>query len=70
MLSLIVSGMLEDIRPRMVAGWIGMAATIAAITWALEGSLLKRAVFLAVAGAVAVGVAIVLGKLKPKESTA
>jgi len=67
MLSLVVSGMLDNVRPRLVAGWIGLAAAIAAITWSVEGSLLKRAVFLAFAGAVAVGLAILLGRIKPKE---
>ena len=70
MLGLIISGMLDDIRPRVVAGWLGMAAAIATITWALEGSMIKKALFLAVAGAVAVGLAILLGRLKPKESAA
>lgn len=67
MLCLVVSGMLDDIRPRVVAGWLGLATAIGAITWAVEGSLIKRAVFLAAAGAVAVGLAIALGRLKPKE---
>jgi hypothetical protein len=70
MLSLIVSGMLDNVRPRMVAGWLGMAAAIGTITWALEGSLLKRALFLAVAGAIAIALAILLGRLKLKESGA
>ena len=30
MLCLVVSGMLDDVRPRIVAGWLGLAATIAA----------------------------------------
>ena len=68
MLGLIVSGMLDKIRPRVVAGWIGMAVAIAEITWALEGSMIKKTLFLAVAGAVAIGIAILLGKLKPRES--
>ena len=46
------------------------AATLAAITWAVEGSLIGRAMFLAAAGAVAVGLAIALGRIKPKESRA
>jgi len=50
-----------------VAGWIGLAATIAAITWAVKGSLLGRAAFLAAAGIVAIGLASVLGRLVPKE---
>jgi uncharacterized membrane protein len=70
MLCMVVSGMLDDIRPRVVAGWLGLAAAIGAITWAVEGSLLKRAVFLALAGLVAVGLAIALARLKPKESAA
>jgi uncharacterized membrane protein len=67
MLCLVVSGMLDEVRPRVVAGWIGLAAVIAAITWAVKGSLLRRAAFLAVAGIVAVGLASVLGRLLPKE---
>jgi hypothetical protein len=67
MLSLVVSGTLDDVRPRVVAGWIGLAAVIAAITWAVKGSLLARAAFLAAAGIVAVGLASVLGRLLPKE---
>jgi hypothetical protein len=67
MLCLVVSGMLDDVRPRVVAGWIGLAAVIAAITWAVKGSLLRRAAFLAAAGIVAVGLASVLGRLVRKE---
>jgi len=62
MLCLVVSGMLDDVRPRVAAGWIGLAATIAAITWAIRGSLLRRAVFLAISGLVAVAVASALGR--------
>ena len=62
MLCLVVSGMLDDVRPRVVAGWLGLAATIAAITWAVQGSLLRRAVFLAVAGLVAIALASLLGR--------
>jgi len=68
MLGLIVSGMLDNVRPRVVAGWLGMATAIATITWALQGSLIKRTLFLAVAGAIAVGLAILLGRFKPQES--
>jgi uncharacterized membrane protein len=67
MLCLVLSGMLDEVRPRVVAGWIGLAATIAAVTWAVKGSLLGRAAFLAAAGIVAVGLASVLGRLLPKE---
>src|SRR5262245_26323930 len=63
MLCLVVSGMLDDVRPRIVAGWLGLAATIAAITWAVRGSLLRRAMFLAVAGLVAVALASLLGRM-------
>jgi uncharacterized membrane protein len=68
MLSLIVSGMLDQVRPRLVAGWIGLASVMAAVTWSVEGSLLRRSVFLAVAGGVAVILAILLGRLMPKEN--
>jgi uncharacterized membrane protein len=67
MLCLVISGVLDDERPRVVAGWIGLAAVIAAITWAVRGSLLRRAAFLAAAGIVAVGLATVLGRWLPKE---
>lgn len=67
MLSLVVSGMLDDVRPRIVAGWIGLGLLIAGITWAVRGSLLQRAVFLAIAGAVAVALAALLARLVPKE---
>jgi uncharacterized membrane protein len=67
MLSLVVSGMLDDVRPRVIAGWIGLALTIAAITWAVRGSLLHRAAFLALSGLVAVALASLLGRLLGKE---
>jgi uncharacterized membrane protein len=70
MLCMVVSGMLDDVRPRVVAGWIGLACAIAAITWAVEGSLLKRALFLALAGAAAIAIAVLIGRLKPKEAAA
>ncbi len=69
MLSLVISGMLDELRPRVAAGWIGLAAAIAAITWTVEGSLLDRAIFLALAGGVAVVLALLLGRLLPKEQT-
>ncbi|MGH6768527.1 MAG: DUF2157 domain-containing protein [Xanthobacteraceae bacterium] len=62
-LCLVISGMLDDVRPRVVAGWLGLALAIAAITWAVRGSLLRRAVFLAIAGVIAVALASVLGRL-------
>jgi uncharacterized membrane protein len=67
MLCLVLSGLLDDVRPRTVAGWIGLAGVIAAITWAVQGSLLHRAVFLAAAGLATVALASVLGRLVPKE---
>jgi len=67
MLCLVVSGMLDDVRPRIVAGWLGLGLMIAGITWAVRGSLLRRAVFLAVAGASAVVLAALLSRLVPKE---
>jgi uncharacterized membrane protein len=68
MLSLVASGMLDGERPRIVAGWIGLATTIAAITWATQGSLLQRSAFLAAAGLVVVLLANLLGRLMPRES--
>lgn len=67
MLCLVVSGMLDHVRPRTVAGWIGLAAVIAAITWVIQGSLLSRAAFLAASGVVAIGLASALGRLLRKE---
>jgi hypothetical protein len=67
MLCLVISGMLDDVRPRVVAGWIGLACVIAAITWAVRGSLLERAAFLAAAGVVAVVLASLLGRLLRQE---
>ena len=44
MLALVLSGMLDDERSRVIAGWIGLGAVIAAITWTVRGSLLGSAV--------------------------
>jgi hypothetical protein len=68
MLCLVVSGMLDGARPRVVAGWLGLAAVIASITWAVKGSLLRRSIFLATAGAAAIALSMLLGRLLPKES--
>ena len=68
MLCLVVSGMLDGSRARVVAGWLGLAAVIASVTWAVKGSLLRRSIFLAAAGAVAIVFAVMLGRLLPKES--
>jgi len=65
MLCLVVSGMLDEARPRIVAGWLGIAGVIAAITWAVKGSLLKRSIFLATAGIVAVVLASGLNRFVP-----
>lgn len=67
MLCLVVSGMLDDVRPRIVAGWLGLGLMIASITWAVRGSLLRRAVFLGISGAAAVALAALLSRLVPKE---
>jgi uncharacterized membrane protein len=66
MLCLVVGGMLDGARPRIVAGWLGIAGVIAAITWAVKGSLLHRSLFLAVAGAVAVALSLLLNRLPPR----
>jgi len=68
MVCLVVSGMIDAARPRIVAGWLGIAGVIAAITWAVKGSLLHRSAFLAAAGAVAGAVATVLNRLLPRTS--
>lgn len=70
MLGMVISGMLDEHRPRVVAGWIGLASVIAVITWAVKGSLLRRALFLAIAGGAAIALAIGLGRLMPKRETA
>jgi uncharacterized membrane protein len=66
MLCLVVSGMLDSARPRIVAGWLGIAGVIAAITRAVKGSLLHRSIFLAVAGAVAIALSLVVNRLLPR----
>src|SRR4051794_36562978 len=66
MLCLVVSGMLDAVRPRIVAGWLGIAGVIAGITWAVKGSLLRRSAFLAVAGIVAVVFATALNRALPR----
>jgi len=67
MLCLVISGMLDGERSRVVAGWIGLAAVIAGVTWAVQGSLLRRSAFLAAAGLAAVALASLLGRVLPKE---
>lgn len=66
MLCLVVSGTLDTDRPRIVAGWLGIAGVIAAITWAVKGSLLSRSIFLATAGIVAVVFAFLLNRFVPR----
>ncbi len=68
MLCLVLSGMLDGARARTVAGWLGLAAVIASITWAVNGSLLGRSIFLGAAGAAAIALAMLLGHMLPKES--
>jgi hypothetical protein len=66
MLCLVVSGMLDESRPRIVAGWLGIAGVIAGITWAVKGSLLRRSAFLAAAGIATVILATLLNRLLPR----
>ena len=66
MLCLLVSGMLDGSRSRIVAGWLGIAGVIAAITWTVKGSLLHRSIFLAVAGAAAIALSLVFNRLLPR----
>ncbi|KJC44289.1 DUF2157 domain-containing protein [Bradyrhizobium sp. LTSP857] len=66
MLCLVVSGMLDSVRPRIVAGWLGIAGVIAGITWAVKGSLLRRSAFLAVAGIITVVFATALNRALPR----
>jgi uncharacterized membrane protein len=65
-LCLVISGMLDASRPRIVAGWLAIAGVIAGITWSVDGSLLARSAFLAIAGGTAVVLAMVLGRLVPR----
>ena len=69
MLCLVVSGMLDGNRARMVAGWLGIAGVIGGITWAVKGSLLRRSVFLAAAGLVAIALAAGLNRVLPRSET-
>lgn len=66
MLCLVVSGMLDDVRPRIVAGWLGIGCVIAGITWAVKGSLLRRSAFLAAAGIAAIVSATALNRALPR----
>jgi uncharacterized membrane protein len=66
MLCVVVSAMHDTGRARIVAGWLGIAGVIAAITWTVKGSLLHRSVFLAAAGAVAVVLALMLNRFVPR----
>ncbi|MCG2630033.1 DUF2157 domain-containing protein [Bradyrhizobium sp. WYCCWR 13023] len=66
MLCLVVSGVLDDVSPRIVAGWLGIAGVIAGITWAVKGSLLRRSAFLAAAGVIAVVFATALNRMLPR----
>jgi uncharacterized membrane protein len=70
MLSVVIAGALDELRPRVVAGWLGLGLTLAAITWLVRGSLIERAFFLAAAGAAAVGLAMLLGRIVPQRSRA
>jgi len=67
-LCLIISGMLDHTRARVVGGWIGLAVVIAAITWTVQGSLLTRSFFLAIAGGAAIVLAFALARLLPREA--
>lgn len=66
MLCLVVSGVLDDVRPRIAAGWLGIAGVIAGITWAVKGSMLRRSAFLAAAGIIAVVFATALNRMLPR----
>lgn len=67
-LCIVVSGVLDDVRSRIVAGWLGLGLVIAAVTWAVPGTLLTRAFFLACAGGFAIALAIALSRWKPHEA--
>lgn len=64
----VIAGMLADERARIVAGWLGLAAVIVAITWTVPGTSMTRAAFLACAGGAAIGLAILLSRLLPREA--
>lgn len=67
-LCVVVAGALDERRPRLVAGWIGLAFVIGTITWTVQGTMLTRSLFLAIAGGTAVVLALVLGRLLPREA--
>jgi uncharacterized membrane protein len=67
-LSLVLAGAMDERRPRLVAGWIGLAFVIGVITWTVEGTMLMRSLFLAVAGGAAIVLALMLGRLLPREA--
>jgi len=67
-LSLVLAGAMDERRPRLVAGWIGLAFVIGMITWTVEGTMLMRSLFLAVAGGAAIVLALMLGRLLPREA--
>ena len=68
LLSLIISGILDDIRPRVFGGWVALAMVIAIITWGMEEPLRYRALFLVIAGIVAIALAAVLERLAPRKN--
>ncbi|WP_316190630.1 MULTISPECIES: DUF2157 domain-containing protein [unclassified Bradyrhizobium] len=68
MICLVISGMTDTALPRIVAGWLGIAGVIAAITWIVSESLLSRSLFLAVAGLAAVALSILLNRLLPRDA--
>lgn len=66
MLCLVVSGMMDASRSRIVAGWIGIAGIIGFITWAANGALLQRSFFLLTTGAISVAIAALLHRRLPR----
>ncbi len=65
-LVLLAAPIFDAVRPRIVAGWLGIAGVIAGITWAVKGSLLRRSTFLAVAGIITVVFATALNRALPR----
>lgn len=63
-LTLIVGGAYAGRRPVFIAGWIAFALVVGNLTWFAAPTFLERAVFLALAGGIAVAAALALRRLE------
>ena len=57
----------QERRPRYVAAWLGFGGVVMMLTWAFGSGLLDRAILLALAGLLTIGIAALLKKFKPAE---